>query len=38
VIGRTVFDDFCNRINPRARTGEPLVPDVVTKLLRENDR
>lgn len=24
--GRRVSDDFCNRINPRARTGEPLVP------------
>lgn len=22
-----MFDDFCNRINPRARTGEPLVSD-----------
>lgn len=32
MIGRTTFDDFCNRINPRARTGEPLVPDVGPNL------
>lgn len=24
--GRRVSDDFCNRVTPRARTGEPLVP------------